>query len=288
MDDSPLAIARAEFLDCRHVHEFLNVQMRPRILMAAGGNESVDPFFLSFLRAVAWMRTLWKLNEPPADFQAVTAASRTLFEIAVDLTIMHFDAEAHPPAKMMAWEDSAKLKAAVRIREFLRRPGCTLSDKDFVPHLTYVSNNEQRIKDQRKKWWPRKDGTPEHPDRWTHRSLPDDAEKATRLYPGGKFDEYIAVRSPQVCWNTHGSGGAGIRGIPAEPFPALAAIAFGECARFALIVAEMTLRHFDLWDKGIPAAAEFRAFGQDRILAKAGALGMTIDDLDLTALERAK
>lgn len=287
MDDSPRAIARAEFLECRSVHEFLNVRMRPRIAAAAGGDEAADPFYVSFHRVVAWLRTLWKLNEP-ADFQAVTTASRSLFEIAVDLTVMHLDSAANPPEKMMAWEESAKVKAAARIRDFVRRDGCGLAETDFLLQFSYLSSNEQRIKDLRKQWWPRKDGRSEHPDRWTRRTLPEDADNATKLYPTGKFDEYIAVRYPQICWNTHGSGGAGVRGISVEVFPALAAIAFKECAHFALIAAEMTLRHFDLWDKGIPAADEFQAFGEDRILAKAGALGMTLADLDLSQLRGGK
>ena len=277
MDDSPLALHRAQFLDCRCVHEFLNVQMRPRIVLAAGGEESEDAFYGLFLRVLAWMRSLWKLDEP-GDFQAIAVASRTLFEIAVDVTIMHFDAAANPPAKLDAWEVSAKLKAAERIRRFLAREGCTLSEKDFNPQLTYLSTQEQRIKALRTRWWPRKDHKPEHAERWTQRNLPDDADRATELYRAGEFDEYYATRYSHSCWNTHGSGLAGVRGISAKEFPGLAAGALGECAQFALMATEITLRHFRIWET---ATAELAALREQRTLAKANVLGITPVDLGL-------
>lgn len=278
MDESPIAFHRAMFLDCRRVHEFLNVRMRPRIAYAAGSAESRDAFFGLYLRVLAWLRTLWKLDEP-GDFQAVTVASRTLFEIAVDLTIMHFDAKANPPAKMDAWEDSAKLKAARRVRTFVDRPGSTESETDYRPFLTFLSKNEQRVKALRLRWWPPKQGKKsEPPERWTGRNLSDDAAKATDLYRAGKFDAYYARRYSQNCWNTHGSGLAGVRGVPAEDFPALASLAFSECAQYALIAAEMALRHFCIWETAIP---EFEALHRERARANADVLGITPADLGL-------
>ena len=251
--------------------------MRVRVAYAAGGETSVDAFFGLFMRVLAWMRTLWKLDEP-GDFQAVTVASRTLFEIAVDLTIMHFDAVANPPAKMDAWEESAKLKAARRIRDFLHRPGCTESPKNYAHFLSFLANNDQRIQALRKRWWPRKDGKPEHPDRWTRRNLSEDADKATQLYPAGKLDAYYARRYAHNCWNTHGSGLAGVRGIPPADFPALAVLAFDECAQFAMIALEMTLRHFSIWETATAELEELRA---ERVAAKADVLGITPADLGL-------
>ncbi len=230
-----------------------------------------------YLRALAWVRSLWKLDEP-GDFQAVMVASRTLFEIAVDVTILQFDTAANPPAKMDAWEESAKLKSARRVRAFLDRPGCTESAADHAPYLTFLSNNKQRVEALRKRWWPsRKAGKqPDHPDRWTGRDLSKDADSATELYPAGKFAAYYARRYMHNCWNTHGSGLAGVRGIPPEDFPGLAAIAFDEATRFALIVTDMTLRHFHIWQT---ATTEFDKLREERISAKANDLGITIDDL---------
>lgn len=54
--------------------------------------------------------SLGKLNHP-GDFQAVTAAARALFEGAVDVTLMHFDAAVNGPEKMDAWEDFAEVVA---------------------------------------------------------------------------------------------------------------------------------------------------------------------------------
>jgi len=48
------------------------------------------------------------------------------------------------------------------------------------------------------------------------------------------FEEAYATRYNQLCWNTHGSGRAALRASSMEEFPGLWAVAFNECARFAL------------------------------------------------------
>lgn len=108
---SSFQIAQAEWNACRLVHEFVNGRVRRLVELAATkqGASDADYFRDVLLRMLAWTHTLMKLREP-ADFQAVTVASRTLFENAVDVTILHFD-PSNPPAKLLAWEASSKLKA---------------------------------------------------------------------------------------------------------------------------------------------------------------------------------
>ncbi len=86
----PFKIAEAYFKDCQVVHEFLNTRVRARLPPIDVKDESQLLFHGMFLRALGWFRTLYKLNEP-ADFQAVIVGSRALFEIVVDLTLLHFN-----------------------------------------------------------------------------------------------------------------------------------------------------------------------------------------------------
>ena len=69
--------------------------------------------------------------------------------------------------------------------------------------------------------------------------------------PEGEFDEFYATQYPRLCWNTHGSGLAGARGLSEEDFPALSALAFRGSAEFAQIVAKLVLQHFKLWDSAV-------------------------------------
>ena len=79
-------------------------------------------------------------------------------------------------------------------------------------------------------------------------------------------DEFYATQNAQLCWNTHGSGLAGVRGISPKDFPAISALGFRACARFALITAELILRHFGLWDDRVER--EFAEHGAERVLTK--------------------
>jgi hypothetical protein len=200
-----------------------------------------------FLRTLAWMHTLTKLNEP-VDFQAVVVASRALFEIAVDTVLMLRDPKANPAEKMIAWEDSAKLKSATRAVEFFARAGHAVSEP-CVPMQDYVKKHAARIERLRATYWPGKNGKGRHPDRWTGRHLGEDAAAADALLPSGDFTEFYATVYPARCWNTHGSGLAGVRHLDSAEFPGVSALAFGDCATFALLVAEEGLRAMALWSE---------------------------------------
>ena len=249
-DVSAFPMAEATFKACQLAHQFINARVRPRAVQALEAAPSdANTFYGALLRVVAWTHTLSKLNEP-IDFQAGIVASRTLFEIALDVTLMHFDPTTYPPAKLLAWEDSSKLKAAEKIRDYFHRHG-EQPTIEFEPHVRYIATNTARIGTLRAAYWNGK-----HPgNRWTGRNLRDDARAATQLFSGGKFEQFYDTRYPQICWNTHGSGIAGIRNVRQEHFPGLSAFAFQACIEFALVAAEIVLRQFGLWDAA--TAGEF-------------------------------
>ena len=96
MDAIALSIGEAHFKECPLVHEFLTARVRPRIEHAFDhSNNSHGMFHGILLRALAGFGSLYKLNQP-ADFQAVIVGSRALFEMVVDLTILHLDRKITP------------------------------------------------------------------------------------------------------------------------------------------------------------------------------------------------
>lgn len=262
-EPSSFQVAQAEWNVCRLVHDFVNRRVRPVVEHAATTNGSLDRDYFRdvLLRMLAWTHTLTKLHEP-VDVQAVNVASRTLFEIAVDVTILHFD-PASPPPKILAWEASSKLKAAERACRFAGKRG-----HPPPPHEAgYVARESASIHADRAKFWAGK-----HPrDRWTGRNLEDDATAATSLFPEVDFEETYATRYNQLCWNTHGSGLAALRGFSMEEFPALSAVAFHECARFALATTKVILLHLGVWDSLAP---EFEQLRERTVLVKGAAMGL--------------
>lgn len=80
------ALADAFFAECQVVARFIDEKVRLQVDQRVGAVPHGVVFQGQMLRAIAWLRSLGKLNHP-GDFQAVTAAARALFEGAVDLTL---------------------------------------------------------------------------------------------------------------------------------------------------------------------------------------------------------
>lgn len=241
-----LALADACYAECQIVARFIDEKVRAPVDARAPSVPYGVDFQVQLLRAIAWLRSLIKLNDP-GDFQAVATAARSLFEGAVDVTLMHFDPAEHSPEKMDAWELSAKAKYANTMSVYLgtvNRP----SEEHEKTILAFLQRESARVEQLRARWWPRNSGPPGHPSRWTGRDLGTDAERADALLASG-FVEFYRLRYPQICWNTHGSGAAGIAGVPPEVFPMIGGMAYREAARFAAVVAEVTTKAMGCWNE---------------------------------------
>ena len=251
-DVSAFALAQSQFLAYQLTHEFINGPLvRARVTQAVQAAPSPDAnlFVGGLLRVLAWGTTLTKLCHP-ADFQADVVATRAFFEIAVDVILMHFDPSTFPPSRLLAWDDSAKLRAAVRIRDYFQRRGEQPSI-EYAAQVTFIPREEARIGALRARHW---NGV--HPSRWTGRgrSLEQDARDADRHFPEAGLEEFYETRYQQACWNTHGSGMAGFANIPEEHIPAISALAFRECVDFSLVIAEVVLLHLGIWDAATAVA----------------------------------
>lgn len=259
-DTDVMALTNMHFEDCKTVLEFMQTKVRPVIERFSKNDHADGTVKGAFLRAQAWLATFSKLDDP-SHFQAVIAGTRTLFEIAIDLTLMHHDRTAYPVEKMFAWEESAKLKAAERTRDFYANAGRSVPDH-LEPRVDFIARQDTRIAASRLKWWPRADGvTGRHPDRWTGRSLPEDASAADAFAPYG-FREFYDGRFAELCWGTHGSGLAGVRYLTPEAFPGICAMAFEDAAEFAMQVSRFVLLYFGKFDEILQA--RFRQIEEER------------------------
>lgn len=231
------ALADAFFGECQIVARFIDEKIRRPVKERCEATPGGIVFQVQLARAIAWLRSLGKLNHP-GDFQAVTAAARALFEGAVDVTLMHYDAGAFPTEKMDAWELSAKLKHADAVTAYLAEREREPTDEER-PILGYAIRERQRVLDLRAKWWPNHKG--KHPPRWTGRDLSVDANAADELHDES-FQDFYRLRYPQLCWNVHGSGATGIASISSEHFPFIGGRSYREAGHFARVVAEVVSR----------------------------------------------
>jgi hypothetical protein len=251
-----MALGNAFFEDCKTVQEFMRDTVGPVVNRFAEKNHEDGTVYGIFLRAQAWLSTFTKLNHP-SDFQAVVSGTRSMFEIAVDLALLHHDRANSPVAKMIAWEQSAKLKAADRTRRCYE--GRTLPP-EHVERVAFIDRDGGRIRAERARFWPGRNPN-DHPQRWTGRPLDADAEAADGFGPYGCRDFYDG-RFAELCWGTHGSALVSVRFTTPETFPGLAAMAFHDAAKFAVMTSELVLRYFRVFDA--IAEARFRALDEER------------------------
>jgi hypothetical protein len=241
------ALADAQYKGLTMVDGFLGEHVRPRVEAAAGANAEVAVAVDMLLRVIAWLRTFAKLTDP-ADYQAAAAGTRAMFEISVDLTLLHFDRRQNPVDKVKTWEMSAKLKHAEAVVRYVDGRGGVAPDGTEVL-LRFPKQFGAGIRAARERHWPLNSGKPAvHPPRWTGRNLGGDAEAADRFVPAHGFVSFYEHRYRTICWNIHGSGLGGVRGLDMELFPGLTALAFTETSHFAVVAAEMALRFVGKWD----------------------------------------
>ena len=87
--------------------------------------------------------------------------------MVVDLTILHLDRKNHPVAKLIAWEQSAKLKAAETIKTFFDEKGQQPS-LEIAPQIAFIKTDKVNVEKVRTRYC-RTGNTPEPLDGATSR-----------------------------------------------------------------------------------------------------------------------
>jgi hypothetical protein len=145
-----------------------------------------------YIRAKANIESLLSLRYAK-DFQAIAMITRSLFELAVDLTLIKQIPDAI--IKIAVFSEIEKLRAAKMIVAYkTSHPTIAV---DTAVHALFVQNNAARIDAERKKHW----GANAKLKHWSGLSL---RERAARL--GGPFEEMYEVKYAQLSWYTHAAG----------------------------------------------------------------------------------
>lgn len=257
-----MAVGAAQFEDVVTVRDFMRDMVRPVVQRFAKDDHEDGTIHGLFLRALAWLGTLAELKHPQ-HFQAAVAGTRTLLEVCVDLALLHHDRTTFTPAKVIAWERSAKLKAAERTKRCFE--GRTLPN-EYVERIQFIDRNGDAIRAERASVWPGRKKPKQHPPRWTGRELDDDAKVADD-FGGYGLRDYYDGKFAELCWGTHGSGLAGVRFVSEDHFPAIIAFAFQDSARLGTLASELSLRYFDKFDSILQA--RFRELERERTHWKA-------------------
>jgi hypothetical protein len=230
------ALGNSAFAEVQVVRDFINDHVRP--ITDRHDTNSERLYHGILLRLSSWFWSLSRLNHP-GDYQAVTAGTRAIFEMTIDLILLAHDPD-NPLAKYAAWERSAKVHGAERLAKHFQKNNGGQPSESQRSVIAWAKKVHATTTAERLLHWPHYKG--KHPsNRWTGRRLDRDAEIAD-LYEPGKYAEYYALHFAALCWNVHGTGLMGVRGLSAEDFPALVAIAFRECCDLATTASGLVLK----------------------------------------------
>ena len=246
IDTIPFALADAAREETKLVREFLESVGNSAFSYLPNYTPTEEDVILKggFLRTLALLRSLYKMNEP-ADFQSVCAISRSLFEMTVDLVLITRNSKDFPIKQLVSWEDSAKLKHAETMKSYYDDNPSKKNDKhwkeypksskescDFITNKSAQINANQRIRGHYDK-------------RWNGADLRQAAAAADKAYDYG-LEQYYILRHMPLCWNIHGSGLVGVKNISEENFPGISALAFNDCAHFTMIIAELLMAKYHI------------------------------------------
>lgn len=205
-----------------------------------------------YLRALAWVQTLEKLNDP-IGVQAILAAKRGLLEVLVDLIFLHYDKTNEKGWRMYWWAKSERLKAAEETMEFYQNRGLPIPDRYNERKQSWLRDKSE-IDDMRKRLWPNKNpNKASHPKRWTGSGgLLEDIRNADDLHGqiikgdlGVTLEELYCTEFRHMSWFVH-SGLASILNLPPEAFLLACGLAFHQSADLGMSIAKIVLKDFGL------------------------------------------
>jgi Family of unknown function (DUF5677) len=211
-------------------------------------------------RAILAMRSLEKLDSP-SFMQTILAVYRSLFEVTVDLILIHYDKSTLSAEKMLVWAESEAIRGFEEIVEFYQQRGLAIPEKFRNRELSYKTQ-KIHIDELRKKYWPLNDPTKaKHPTRWTwdkdrHKKHETnflwEIKQADELH-GDKVKEEMDTSLEEIyftdyrylSWFVH-SNVSSVWNRPPEYYHLECGQAFKKCAELGMLCTEITLNDFGL------------------------------------------
>lgn len=175
-----------------------------------------------YYRTVGFCRTAIELKSVIHQ-QSLTSAERSVIELYVDMELVHRSAIPNAVAKVIAFGDWQKLKAARRMDKFFTdNPAFDRQPSKATVHRAFIASDEQRIMQQTAQLW----GQNAKPEHWSGLNLVD---RATKL---DKDIEYLVMKDyDRRNFYVH-TGLTGILNLNPENFEQLSMFALtliGQC-----------------------------------------------------------
>ncbi len=203
-----------------------------------------------YLRVLAWLQTLEKMNHAVCS-QGVLSGTRSIFEIVVDLILLHQDKTEQSGLKMYWFSQSERLRSAEQTIEYYAKNNHPLPDH-YEPRKSFYEQEAFMIKEMRGELWPDGKGKGKHPNRWTGKTFPDDIqqadlffEKQIRDHLGESLEEMYRTEYKYDSWFVH-SGITSVWNLPPEHYNLTCGRSFLKSSDLGMLCVKIILKDFGL------------------------------------------
>ncbi len=203
-------------------------------------------------RVYCWLQSLQKLNSA-RDFQAFATANRALFEITVDLAILHNDKTNSSGWRLWNWNLSEKLRSAKNLTEYFVKNKIDVPDI-YAEQIEFIRREEDSILHMRKMLWAStKNPDGRHPQRWTgNPNLFEELHNVDSILGQSVIElfdmplaQYYRTEYAKMNWFIH-SGVSSFWKMPQDAFPTISAFFLEGCANFGLLATHIVLKDLGL------------------------------------------
>lgn len=192
------------------IAHFAQEVMIPILLGQLSLNEKETAIVGTYYRMYAWMQSLVAMNRP-IHFQGVASATRSLFELLLDIKLLSSDTKGDLVEKFHAFPEVEKFRIANKMIKFYNQNHDKTKlnityQKQFVDAKT--QNMDQFIIDH---WGRTNKEKPNYPKHWSGKIIAEDRAKSLGL----KYHEQYIDIYPELSWHIH-SGSTGYVGLDEE------------------------------------------------------------------------
>jgi hypothetical protein len=181
-DLSTSSIVEAYFQGTETVCQFVVSVIEPILGGQLGLNDRQIAIVGTYLRIIAWLKALAQLNSLP-HYQAVAAATRSLYELLLDIKLLQSDVTGDLVKKFHAFPQVEKYRAARNLVSFCdKNPNtgieCT-NQRTFVDGPTKEAAINSIVTTH---WGTNKNNKPKRPDHWSGMTIRERAERLGQQY----------------------------------------------------------------------------------------------------------
>ena len=234
------SIVEALFQGTDDIRHFIVSVMEPILLGQLNLTDRQLAIVGSYYRIVGWLKVLRELNSP-AHYQAVSSSARSIFELMLDIKLIHSDTSDNLVKKFHAFPEIEKYRAAKNLVSYCEK---TNNNKiQYSNQKKFIDGDEKSIAIESlviKLWGTNSKGKPNWPKHWSGKNI---YERANDLGPDVK-DLYMEFY-PFLSWHIH-SGSTGYAGMPKETLEAAFGLMHGMIQKVVIDTTEICAKEMKI------------------------------------------